>query len=109
MIKSRALDDRAGCAILIDMIQHDLAYDMEFVFAVQEEIGLRGSKTAAYAVNPQAAIVVESTTAADVAGVAKDRQVCRIGEGAVISLWTGTQFMIRNIIEWRFLRRKQRV
>ncbi len=92
MIKSRALDDRAGCAILIDMIQHDLEYDMTFVFAVQEEIGLRGSKTAAYAVNPQAAIVVESTTAADVAGVEKDRQVCRVGEGAVIS------FMDRHTI-----------
>lgn len=92
MIKSRALDDRAGCAILIDMIQHDLEYDMTFVFAVQEEIGLRGSRTAAYAVEPQAAIVVESTTAADVAGVAKERQVCRVGEGAVIS------FMDRHTI-----------
>jgi putative aminopeptidase FrvX len=85
MIKSRALDDRAGCAILIDMIQHDLEYDMAFVFAVQEEIGLRGSRTAAFAVDPQAAIVVESTTAADVAGVDKERQVCRVGSGAVIS------------------------
>ena len=92
MIKSRALDDRAGCAILIDMIQQDLEYDMAFVFAVQEEIGLRGSKTAAYAVDPQAAIVVETTTAADVAGVDKERQVCRVGNGAVIS------FMDRSTI-----------
>lgn len=92
MVKSRALDDRAGCAILIEMIQSELPYDMTFVFAVQEEIGLRGSKTAAYAVEPQAAIVVESTTAADVAGVEKEQQVCRLGEGAVIS------FMDRHTI-----------
>lgn len=85
MIKSRALDDRAGCAILVDMIRHELEYDMTFVFAVQEEIGLRGSKTAAYAVAPQAAIVVEATTAADVAGVEKENQVCHVGSGAVIS------------------------
>lgn len=85
MIKGRALDDRAGCAILIEMIKQELEYDMAFVFAVQEEIGLRGSTTAAYAVAPQAAIVVETTTAADVAGVDKDKQVCRLGDGAVIS------------------------
>jgi putative aminopeptidase FrvX len=92
MIKSRALDDRAGCAILINMIQQELEYDMAFVFAVQEEIGLRGSRTAAFAVDPQAAIVVESTTAADVAGVDKDRQVCKVGGGAVLS------FMDRSTI-----------
>ncbi len=84
-IKSRALDDRAGCAILIGMMKQDLEYDMAFVFAVQEEIGLRGSTTAAYAVDPQAAIVVETTTAADVAGVDKEKQVCRLGDGAVLS------------------------
>lgn len=92
MVKSRALDDRAGCAMLIDMIQHELEYDMIFVFAVQEEIGLRGSKTAAYTVEPQAAIVVESTTAADVAGVDKANHVCKVGGGAVIS------FMDRHTI-----------
>jgi putative aminopeptidase FrvX len=92
MIKSRALDDRAGCAILIDMIRSELEYDMIFVFAVQEEIGLRGSKTATYTVEPEAAIVVESTTAADIAGVDKANQVCRVGEGAVIS------FMDRHTI-----------
>ncbi len=92
MIKSRALDDRAGCAILIEMMKRDLEYDMAFVFAVQEEIGLRGSRTAAFAVDPQAAIVVECTTAADVAGVEKERQVCRVGDGAVLS------FMDRSTI-----------
>ena len=92
MVKSRALDDRAGCAILIQMIQSELPFDLFFTFVVQEEIGLRGAKTAAYMVKPEAAIVVESTTAADVAGVDKDRQVCRVGEGPVIS------FMDRHTI-----------
>lgn len=92
MVKSRALDDRAGCAILIGMIQSNLPYDMFFTFVVQEEVGLRGAKTAAYSVKPEAAIVVESTTAADVAGVDKDKQVCCVGEGPVIS------FMDRHTI-----------
>jgi putative aminopeptidase FrvX len=85
MVKSRALDDRAGCAILIHLLRGDLKYDATFVFAVQEEVGLNGSRTAAYGVEPEAAIVVESTTASDVARVKRDEQVCRLGEGAVIS------------------------
>ncbi|WP_444658793.1 M42 family metallopeptidase [Caproiciproducens sp. R2] len=85
MIKSRALDDRAGCAMMIHMIQSELKYDLYFVFAIQEETGLTGSRTAAFAVEPQAAIVLESTTAADVAGVDKENRVCCVGGGAVIS------------------------
>lgn len=84
-VKAKAIDDRAGCAILIDLIKQDLAYDMTFVFCVQEEIGLRGAKVAAYSVDPQAAIVVESTTAADIPGVEAEKQVCRVGEGPVVS------------------------
>lgn len=92
MVKSRALDDRAGCAVLIDMLKCNLKYDMYFVFAVQEETGLNGSRTAAFAVEPDAAIVLESTTAADVAGVDRENQVCNVGGGAVIS------FMDRHTI-----------
>ena len=78
-IRSRAIDDRAGCAILIDLMKKDLPYDCTFVFAVQEEVGLRGSKTAAFAAEPEAAIVVESTTAADIPGVEPEKQVCHAG------------------------------
>lgn len=84
-VKSKAIDDRAGCAILIDLIKEDLPYDMTFVFCVQEEIGLRGAKVAAYSVDPQAAIVVESTTAADIPGVPPEKQVCQVGGGPVVS------------------------
>ena len=83
MVKSRALDDRAGCAILIDLLKCDLEYDMTFVFTVQEEVGLNGAKTAAYKVMPEAAIVAECTTAADVPGT--DNKVCSLGGGAAVS------------------------
>ena len=83
-IRGRALDDRVGCTILIDLIKRSLPYNMTFVFCVQEEIGLRGARTAAYSVNPQAAIVVESTTAADIAGVEEGKEVCRLGDGPVV-------------------------
>lgn len=84
-IISKALDDRVGCAILIKLIKEFGEYDFTAVFSVQEEIGLRGARTAAYGVSPDAAIILEGTTAADIAGVDKDRQVCCLGGGAAVS------------------------
>ncbi len=85
-IMSKAIDDRFGCLVLINLIKSDLNYDMDFVFAVQEEVGLRGAKVAAYSVDPDFALVIETTTAADIPEVDSSRQVCNLGEGAVISV-----------------------
>jgi putative aminopeptidase FrvX len=84
-IQAKALDDRAGCMVLISMIRSELPYDMYFTFVVQEEVGLRGAAAAAYSVNPEAALVIESTTAADIHGVDEDKRVCAVGRGAVLS------------------------
>ena len=84
-LKAKAIDDRFGCAIMLSMIESDLPYDAHFAFLVQEEVGLRGAGAAAYTVAPDYAIVLEATTAADVAGVADADTVCKQGEGAVIS------------------------
>lgn len=91
-IQGKALDDRVGCAILIEMIQSKLKYDTYFTFVTQEEVGLRGGQTAAYNVEPDIAIVVESTTAADITDVPEHKQVCHLGKGAVIG------FMDRSTI-----------
>lgn len=84
-LKAKAIDDRFGCAIMLSMIESDLPYDAHFAFLVQEEVGLRGAGPAAYTVAPDYAIVLEATTAADVAGVGDADTVCKQGEGAVIS------------------------
>ena len=85
IITGKALDDRVGCFILINMIQSEPEYDMYFSFVVQEEVGLRGAKCVSYAVDPDFAIIIEATTAADIPNVAEDKQVCHVGAGAVIS------------------------
>lgn len=84
-VMGRAFDDRAGCALLISLIQSDLPYDCEFAFTVQEETGCTGAQSAAYAIDPDIAIVIDSTTASDIAGVEPDMTVCEQGRGAVIS------------------------
>lgn len=84
-IKGKALDDRAGCLIMMDMINSELEYDAWFAFTVQEEIGTRGAKAAAFTVAPDISIVLETTTACDISGVSGDKRVCALGKGAVVS------------------------
>lgn len=84
-VKGKAIDDRAGCLIMMDMINSDLEYDAWFVFTVQEEVGTRGAKAAAFSVAPDIAFVLETTTACDIAGVSGAKRVCELGRGAVIS------------------------
>lgn len=84
-IKAKALDDRVGCAILIEMIRSELEYDMWFSFSTQEEIGTRGAQASAFTIAPEYAIVVETTTAADISGVTGEKRVCTCGEGGAVS------------------------
>lgn len=84
-VKGRALDDRVGCAIMLDMMKNELKYDTTFVFTVQEEVGTRGAAVAAYNVKPDMAIVLETTTACDIADSDGEKQVCILGNGVVAS------------------------
>lgn len=91
-VKGKAIDDRAGCAIMLEMIKSDLEFDTYFTFVVQEEIGLRGSRCAAFSVEPDYAIVIESTTAADIPSASGADRVCELKKGPVVS------FMDRSTI-----------
>lgn len=84
-IKGKAIDDRAGCLVLMEMINGEPEYDAWYVFSVQEEIGTRGAAAAAFTVAPDIAFVLESTTACDIAGVSGAKKVCELGKGAVVS------------------------
>lgn len=99
VLHGKAFDDRAGCAILIELIRSDLPYDMTFVFSVQEELGTRGAQAAAFTVAPDAAIVVESTTAGDLAGVPDGHRVCRMRGGAVVSFMDRSTCYDRGLYE----------
>lgn len=64
---SKALDDRIGCAILINLIEkiNDCPNEVIFVFTVQEEVGLRGAGPAAFAIKPDIAVAVDVTNTGD--------------------------------------------
>ncbi len=66
VLRGKAFDDRVGCSLLIDLLQGEpYPVDVLAAFTVQEEVGLRGAKVAAQALNPDIAFVLEGTTAHD--------------------------------------------
>ena len=85
-ICGRPLDDKLGCAILMSAAQEAASFqnDITFVFSVQEEVGLRGARTAASYVEPDFGIAVDVTMTGDVKG-AKPMAVS-LGKGAAIKL-----------------------
>lgn len=83
-IKAKALDDRVGCAVMLELLKEDLPMDVTFAFTVQEEVGTRGAFAAAFSVTPEIALVLETTTAADLAGMQEHKKVCSPGKGPVI-------------------------
>ncbi len=70
-VVSKALDDRSGCALAVETIKALKASggvdsnEVYFVFSTQEEVGLRGAKTSAYAVDPEIGVALDVTLAAD--------------------------------------------
>jgi putative aminopeptidase FrvX len=65
-VRGKALDDRAGCASLIKLVQGDpFPFDLHVAFTVQEEVGLRGAKVAAQRIRPDMAFVLETTACHD--------------------------------------------
>lgn len=101
-IKAKALDDRVGCAVLIEMIRSELEYDAWFSFSVQEEIGTRGAQTAAFNIAPDYAIVVETTTAADISGVKDENRVCVCGNGGTVSFMDRSTVYSKALFERAF-------
>lgn len=64
---SQAMDDRAGCALLIETAKrlNSSPHEIYYVFTVQEEVGVRGAKTSAYALDPHIGIAVDVTLTGD--------------------------------------------
>lgn len=89
LIKSKALDDRIGCAVLCEMIKSELEYDSYFAFTVCEEVGCRGALSVAFALKPAKTVVIEATTAGDLPDAPKHKRACSVGDGAVLSYMDG--------------------
>lgn len=105
MMKSKAIDDRLGCAVMIDIIRElkeskkVLPYDVYFAFTTREEIGNSGALCAANTVAPDYSIVLESTAVADIAGVPENSKVATLGDGGAISLMDRSTIYSRELVD----------
>ncbi len=90
LIKAKALDDRAGCSAILELLSMRLDADFYGVFTVMEEVGLRGAETAAYQLEPDLGIVLEGTVCADMPEVEDYDKSTLIGKGAALSIMDGT-------------------
>lgn len=86
VVTSNYLDDRVGCFILIEAIKNvkETDNDLYFVFSVQEEVGLRGAKTASYGIKPDYGLAVDVTATGDTPE--DDRMALKLGNGAAIKV-----------------------
>ncbi len=91
-LKCKALDDRMGCAAMLEIMDTLKAtpllgdFDVYFCFTVREEIGFSGAASAAVAVAPDLALVLETTAISDLPKTEPHRRVADVGKGAVISV-----------------------
>lgn len=99
-IKAKALDDRVGCSILMEMLNGIYDFDLYACFTVQEEVGLRGSEVAAFTVKPDLALIIEGTTCSDVPGVEKYEYSTVLGDGAAITIMDRTSYADKKLVNF---------
>ncbi|WHH59496.1 M42 family metallopeptidase [Petroclostridium sp. X23] len=100
-VSSKAMDDRIGCYILIEVIKSikDNHNDLYFVFTVQEELGLRGAKTSAYSISPDYAIAIDVTGMGDIPGAKP--MALKLGKGPAVKVKDSliiTHPFVRNLM-----------
>jgi putative aminopeptidase FrvX len=85
---SKSLDDRLSVYVMLEALRAVRHHEVEIVAVAttQEEVGLRGATTAAYALEPQIGIALDITLALDIPGIEEHEAITRLGKGAAIKL-----------------------
>ncbi len=87
LVKGKALDNRAGCAVLVEVLKRtNSSATIYGVGTVQEEVGLKGAKTSAFRINPDMAFALDVTIAGDHPGIKNEEAPSKLGEGPTIVL-----------------------
>ena len=97
---AKAMDDRIGCAILIQLMKElkKSPHDIFFVFTVQEEVGLRGAATSAFGVEPDLALAVDITLTGDTPECSP--MAVRLGGGPAIKVKDSGMIAHGGVKDW---------
>jgi endoglucanase len=89
-VSCKAFDNRAGCAVLLKVIEElsktDLKCQVYAVGTVQEEVGLKGAKTSSYGINPDVAFALDVTICGDHPGIKLEDAPVELGKGPVATI-----------------------
>jgi putative aminopeptidase FrvX len=108
-ICGKAMDNRVALWVGINAVRQVFGdgkkkgpgscYDVYFVACTQEEVGLRGATTAAYSVDPDIGIAIDTTLCCDTPGISKDDAVTEFGKGVGIKVMDGASISHRGLFE----------
>lgn len=98
LVKGKALDDRAGCAVLLGLLAEDWPFPFFAAFTVQEEVGLRGAQVAAEQILPDVGLALEATICADLPDVPDHGQATRLGGGPALSFQDRASVADRGLV-----------
>jgi putative aminopeptidase FrvX len=99
-VVSKAMDDRVGVAVLIEALRRieKSAFEMYFVFSVQEEVGVRGATVAAFGVEPDLGLAIDVTATGDTPK--GHRMEVRLGKGPAIKIRDAGMLADPRVIQW---------
>jgi endoglucanase len=98
LLKGKALDDRTGCATLVEILKRDYPVEVYGVFTAQEEVGARGARVAAFAIEPDFAFALESTICDDSPKTKDVSPVTRVGGGPAITFMDNSMISDRRLV-----------
>ncbi|MBQ7836533.1 MAG: M20/M25/M40 family metallo-hydrolase [Clostridia bacterium] len=105
LIKAKALDDRLGCAVMIELMreiytrEERLPFDVYFAFTCREELGVSGARCASHKIRPHKALIFEATAVADIHGVPEVSKVAERGCGGAISIMDRSTIYDRDMVD----------
>ena len=111
---AKSFDNRVGVFILLEVLRalknKKLPWDFQAVFAVQEEVGLRGAKVAAHHVAPEVGIGLDTTVAYDTPGAPAQDTGTRLGDGVGIKALDSGSIGDRRLLDfWASVATKNKI
>ncbi len=103
-VKGKAMDNRVGCAMLLELLKGAYPHEIVAVFTVQEELGLRGARVAGYTAQPDVAFILECTAADDLPRDEDEegdveQSMPRLGDGPAISVKDSRFIADRRLVD----------
>lgn len=100
-IIAKSLDDRIGCVVAIETLRRlgrQAPNELHFVFSVQEEVGVRGARAAAYSVDPDVGIALDVTATGD--ELRNRKMAVTLGGGAAIKVHDSGLVVPPAVVKW---------